>query len=73
MAKKEIKDVRDELIDGALKQAWDMGFNYGVAWIIKQLEEGSKKEGGEDVKELLEVLEQSEQFKGISDIYENIK
>lgn len=72
MTKENKKDIQDELIEGALKQAWDIGFNYGVAWMLKKLEEGAKKENGEDITELLKTMESSEQFKGITEIYQNI-
>lgn len=74
MTKKETtKETQDELIEGALKQAWDIGFNYGVAWILKQLEEGSEKDGKENVQDLLKTLESSKQFDGITEVYNNIK
>jgi hypothetical protein len=67
---KEIQDERDMILEKGLNEAWERGFKYGVAWLLKKT---VTEEDTERVANILEAFEEQEMLKGITPIYYSLE
>lgn len=68
---KEVQDEKEIILEKGLNEAWERGFKYGVAWLLKQT--SRSKEDEKQIEEILDSFEEEELLKGIKPIYYSLE